>query len=194
MNYTYNWNTEFIKNVKLFNISNLDLCLEIGCFEGLTSNYICDNMLSNTGKLYCIDPLLDSYIVENPSQDDLLDNENHFTYFKGQFERFIENTNTNRNKIILLRDTSSNAFKNLNDILFDFIYIDGDHRPDYVYNDAINSFKHCKTNGIILFDDYIWLEHKGEESTKFGIDKFLNEYNGKYELLLCEYQVMIKKL
>ena len=57
-----NWNSHFKKNTK--NISNCNLCLEIGAFEGLTSNYIVDNLLSKEGKLICLDLLENQYLVD----------------------------------------------------------------------------------------------------------------------------------
>jgi hypothetical protein len=64
MTYTREWNHEFVKNTKSINLNNQNLCLEIGSFEGLTSNYIVDNILSANGKLICVDPLTDNYLVE----------------------------------------------------------------------------------------------------------------------------------
>ena len=71
---------------------------------------------------------------------------------------------------------------------FDFIYIDGDHRLDAVYQDGINSLKLCSSNGYILFDDYEWHE------CGLGIDKFLDEFNEKYELIYKKEQVLIQKI
>lgn len=197
MNYTQNWNQEFKNNTK--NIKNLDLCLEIGCFEGLTSNYIVDNILSTEGKLICVDPLTDTYLSENLTEKDLQDNKTVYSYFNNQYERFIGNTSKylESKRIELYRDFSSKIFDELiykYENKVDFIYIDGDHRASAVYIDAINSFTLCKKNGIILFDDYTWGEQYGEESTRNGVDKFLKEYNGKYETLINAYQYMIRKL
>jgi hypothetical protein len=63
-NYTEKWNGGFIKNTNIF-VKNIDLCLEIGCFEGMTSNYIVDNILTENGKLICVDPLTDIYLNDN---------------------------------------------------------------------------------------------------------------------------------
>jgi predicted O-methyltransferase YrrM len=190
-NFTKNWNQEFIKNTK--DISNLNLCLEIGSFEGLTSKYICENLLSERGKLICIDPLTDNYLNDNLSNDDKLNNGNEFSYFNGQYDRFMNNVGeyVENGKIELIRDLSSNSYKNLIKKFsskFDLIYIDGDHRPDSVYLDGINCFELCKNNGYILFDDYLW------KDTGKGIDRFLEEKNGQYELLINDYQILIKKI
>jgi predicted O-methyltransferase YrrM len=195
-NYTHNWSGEFINNTR--GINNLDLCLEIGSFEGLTSNYIVDNILSTEGKLICIDPLTDVYLNDNLSELDIKRNNSDFVYFKDQYSRFINNVKEHleSNKIELVRDLSTNIFpeliKNYKN-KFDFIYIDGDHRSEGVYIDAINSFELIKKGGLILFDDYLW-EESNIQSTKIGIDKFLDEYSNNYRILIKSYQVLIEKL
>ena len=95
MSYTRNWNQEFVNNTNQIKLKNQKLCLEIGSFEGLTSNYIVDNILSDDGKLICIDPLTDTYLVENLSENDIEHNNNGWKYFNGQYDRFIENTKNN---------------------------------------------------------------------------------------------------
>ena len=69
MKYTHNWNSEFKSNTN--NLGKFNLCLEIGCFEGLTSNYICDRLLNHNGKLICVDPLTDNYLNTDLSEKDV---------------------------------------------------------------------------------------------------------------------------
>lgn len=193
--YTQDWNQnqKFIKSTNRFIDKKFDLCLEIGAFEGLTSNYIVDNLLTENGRLVCIDPLTDVYLNDNLSQEDIQKNTVDFSYFKDQYSRFKSNVKEHliTGKINLVRNLSTNVFPILIEKYenkFDFIYIDGDHRPEAVYIDAVNSFKLCKTNGFILFDDYQWF------NTHEGIDKFLNEYYGRYGLISKDYQVLIQKI
>lgn len=190
--YTYNWNREFIKNTSKFKKKILN-CLEIGCFEGLTSNYIIENLISESGKLTCIDPLSDVYISENPSNSDSIKNNIDFKYFEGQYSRFINNVreHLDSGKIELIRDFSSKILPELKMThfeKFDFIYIDGDHRPESVYFDGVNCYELCKKNGYILFDDYKW------NDTGTGIDRFLLEYSNKIKILIKDYQVLIQKI
>jgi len=190
--YTHNWNGEFIRSTASLRNKNANLCLEIGSFEGITSNYIVDYILSNTGKLICIDPLTDNYLNDNLSEYDIQRNNTNFAYFKDQYSRFINNVKEHieSGKLELIRDLSVNVFPELNKKYkdsFDLIYIDGDHRPEGVYIDAINSFELCKRGGWLVFDDYNW------ENTGLGINKFLDEYNGKYVCLDKGAQVTIKK-
>jgi len=191
-NYTHNWNQEFIKNTQGFK-KKLSNCLEIGSFEGLTSNYIVENLISETGKLICIDPLTDVYINENLSESDDLRNRKDFKYFEGQYMRFVNNVeeHLSSGKIELIRDLSTKVLPRMKTThfeSFDFIYIDGDHRPEIVYFDAVNTFELCKKDGYILFDDYRW------NDTGVGVDRFLSEYSNRIKILIKDYQVLVQKI
>lgn len=176
--FTQDWNGEFKKNTANLK-GTVNFALEIGAFEGLTSTYICDNLFKDKdSRMIAIDPLTDEYLPDH--EDNAL--------FVGQYDRFIRNT---RNyPIELMRMTSDKAFKQsgFKDYRFDFIYIDGDHRHDAVYQDGANAFHCCRVGGHILFDDYEW-----REETKHGIDSFLRDYDSWLEVVVKGYQVMIKK-
>lgn len=173
--FTQDWNGEFKRNTQGMKVN---FALEIGSFEGLTSCYICDNMLTEGGRIICVDPLTDEYL---PGHED-----NHL--FVGQYERFIRNTKGR--PVELMRMTSNEAFasKGFSDYRFDFIYIDGDHRREQVYKDGLRAFDVCRVGGHILFDDYQW-----RNETKEGIDQCLRDLTGFYELRASGYQIMIKK-
>lgn len=195
-NYSDGWSLPFQISTK--DLENIDLCLEIGCFEGLTSKYIVEKKLSNNGILVCVDPLTDVYLNDNLDDNDKKNNETIFKYFNSQHERFMKNCEEElkNERIILFRDLSVNVYPILKSELsgmFDLIYIDGDHRANSVYVDAINCFELCKNNGHILFDDYSWGNEYGENATHVGIDKFLDEYKNKYQIISKNYQVLIKK-
>ena len=159
-------------------------CVEIGSFEGMGSilihNLLCKNKDSI---LYCIDPFDDEYVKGN----------NNMAFWnnacKGQYYKFKHNTQ-NYLKLIEMRGISDIMIPKLDDNSIDFCYIDGDHSPDQVYKDIIYMFEKMKNNSIVLFDDYLW-EMNGIV-TKPGIDKFLIEYKGQYEILLQNYQLAIR--
>lgn len=170
----HGWNRPFIENTKGI---KADFALEIGAFEGLTSRYICDNILNPGGRMIAVDPLTDEYLPGH---------EENFR-FKGQYDRFIRNT---RNyPIELLRMKSQEAFEQpgFMDYRFDFIYVDGDHSEEAVFQDARKSLKLCKPGGYILFDDYEW-----REETKRGIDRFLDRYKQRFKIIHKNYQVLIR--
>lgn len=162
------------------------LCVEIGSFEGIGSILI-NNVLCNhsNSKLLCIDPFDDEYVKGN----DKMAFWN--SACKGQLGRFKKNT-INYPKIIECKGTSDAIIPTLEDNSIDFAYIDGDHSPEQVYKDAVNTFPKMKKCGIILFDDYLW--NINGIRTAIGIDKFLHEYTGKYTLLIKNYQLAISIL
>lgn len=160
------------------------VCVEIGAFEGRGSILICDYLCQNEdSKIYCIDPFDDEYVKGN----DKMAFWNHAC--NGQLARFRHNV-SGYSKIVEYKGTSDIMIPTLEDNSVDFVYIDGDHSPEQVYSDAVNMFGKMKKGGVILFDDYLW-EINGIV-TKIGIDKFLEEYKGKYELLLSNFQLAIR--
>ena len=106
--------------------------------------------------------------------------------------RFVNNVQEHleSGKIELIRDLSTKVLPQMKIThfeRFDFIYIDGDHRPEGVYFDAVNTFELCKKDGYILFDDYTWCD------TGIGVDKFLSEYSEQIKIIMKGYQVLIRK-
>lgn len=159
-------------------------CVEIGSFEGrgsiLINNYLCNN---NNSILYCIDPFDDEYVKGN-------DNMAFWnSACNGQYIRFKNNT-ANMINIVEMKGVSDDMIQKLDDNSIDFCYIDGDHSPEQVYKDAINMFGKMKDKGVVLFDDYLWVING--IVTKDGIDRFLKEFEGKYEILFKNYQLAIR--
>lgn len=174
--YTQHWNRAFIENTK--DLKKFNFALEIGCFEGLTSNYICDNLLEPDGRLICIDPLEDYYLKDGSD-------EKTNQLFVGQYDRFIKNTKGQ--PIELIQTESKEAYHILQNYLFAFIYIDGSHLENDVYFDGVNCFKLLRAGGYMLFDDYTW----GECGK--GIDTFLSEYGNQLSVIKKNEQVLIRK-
>jgi len=97
-----------------------------------------------------------------------------------------------QDKINILKGFSNQKVPLLEDNFFDIIYIDGNHEPEFVLEDAVLSFRKLKINGYMIFDDY---ELGGPDHTMRGIDGFLNGYHKRIKILgvFC-YQVFILKL
>jgi predicted O-methyltransferase YrrM len=158
--------------------------LEIGAFYG--ANIISVGLsygLHNESKLYCIDPWEDY---------------NEYNEYKNEqphiYETFNENIKNSgfQDKIIINRGYSNKEVCKFNDDFFDIIYIDGNHEPEYVLEDAVISFRKLKVNGIMIFDDYGW---GGPDLTQKGIDAFLSGYSKRIQYLNnINTQVLIKKI
>lgn len=169
------WNAEFIKNTK--DLGKFNLVGEVGCFEALTTKYICENMLNEFGRVVTIDPHYQYYYDG--------DNGVH-PYFKDQYQRFLRNSRGL--PINHIRKEAKDAFPEIKDLRFDLWYIDGIHFHPHPYNDGSWAFATTKIGGILAFDDYTW-----NESSKESIDKFLTDFEGAYELIHKDYQVVIRK-
>ncbi len=103
----------------------------------------------------------------------------------------VENSGA-KHKLVINRGYSNTEIPKFENDFFDIIYIDGNHEPEYVLEDAVLSFRKLKKNGIMIFDDYGW---GGPDFTKRGIDGFLFGYHKKIQILgELNTQVFIQKL
>jgi len=153
--------------------------LEIGCYEGLSSVYFSDTILSDSeSTLTCVDPFLN---VDDNDHGHLLQNKEE--------ENFDYNISNSKNfhKITVFKVTSDEFFA-LNTKYFDFIYIDGCHLTEIVARDVENSFKFLEKNGIIWMDDYVY------PPCKIAIDKFLEIHKNEYVIIHEGYQLAIRKI
>ncbi len=159
--------------------------LEIGCFEGKATHWICRNILTGNN---CRIRVVDTFGGSMEHKD------RNFS-FNGVKERFIENTKEYEAMIDIYQMESQKMLREVNAPIFDFIYVDGSHTAPDVLEDAILAWRLLKPNGIMIFDDYAWDAYKSEpeKNPRLAIDSFLAVMKGKYELLHKDYQVAIRK-
>jgi FkbM family methyltransferase len=170
-------NANFILNTS--ELPKMDLVIEVGTMEGVTAKYICENLLNESGRMICVDPLYDYYVTDDPR---------YHPEFKHQFQRFKRNTRGL--PVELWRGESKVMLPELNALRADLVYVDGNHYPDWPYHDLCWAFAITKVGGYILADDYnLWAE-----DTKASIDKFLDEFNGFYDIVHSNYQILIRKV
>jgi predicted O-methyltransferase YrrM len=166
--------------------------LEIGSFEGRATTWLLENVLTHeTSRIDCVDPFRKDY-----------------------YRRFLSNIVAWRPRVTVHRGLSDRVLPTLEGA-FDFIYIDGDHRPFAILSDAVHAWPRLKVGGILIFDDYLFVPHEfdrqldGEWSEKrarrqiarhraqcpkTAIDGFLMAMTGQYELLGQGYQLALRKL
>ena len=181
----YRLANNWFNHIDVSNYSNKQIkYLEIGAFYGANIISVANTYgLHNDSKLYCIDPWED--YDEYPEYK----NKQSSTY-----NSFINNINNSgvKDKFIINRGYSNLEIPKFQDDFFDIIYIDGNHEPEYVLEDAVLSFRKLKQNGIMIFDDYGW---GGPNLTQKGIDGFLSGYHKKIKILgALNTQVFIKKI
>ena len=157
--------------------------LEIGVFYGANLLSVANTYgLHPDSKLYGVDPWedYDEYPEYKEQQSKIYDS----------FITNLQNSGV-QDKVVLHRGYSNLEIPKFQDEFFDIIYIDGNHEPEYVLEDAVLSFRKLKKEGIMIFDDYGW---GGPDLTKRGIDGFLNGYHKRITYLgEKDSQVFIRK-
>lgn len=157
--------------------------LEIGTFYGANVLVAEKTYAAHEGsKLYCIDPWEDY---------------SEYPEYKGQqattYDTFMKNVRLSgkQGKINIRRGYSNIEVPKFQDEFFDIIYIDGNHEPEYVLEDAVLSFRKLKKGGVMIFDDYGW---GGPDMTQKGIDAFLSGYHKRITVLgLVNAQYIIQR-
>jgi len=182
---TYRTADNWIYHINLLNYQNRPInYLEIGAFYGANLLSVERTFAKNPGsKLYCIDPWEDY---------------SDYPEYKGQqksiYDCFLSNIKNSgiSDKIEISRGYSNIELPKFEDEFFDMIYIDGNHEPQYVLEDAVISFRKLKKNGIMIFDDYGW---GGPDLTQRGIDAFISGYHKVIKNLgMRDNQVFVQKL
>lgn len=161
----------------LINRDNLSI-LHIGAYTGRCSEWMM-NTVNKTCKLVDVDTWTGSDRAKGQLDDYNQDYNEIENIHNARISKF--------SNIKKFKGTSDEYFKSIKDQgeIFDFIYVDGSHKYDDVYNDAINSYKHLKTGGIIAFDDYYWkIDQPKELIPHFAIKRFISEYD--FEILIDE--------
>ena len=127
---------------KLINSSNFSgSFVEIGVGEGIFSKYILEN--TSLSQLILIDP------YTNFTFPNFLDSMNSLDMEK-LFKKAIDNLFNYRDRIIFIRNTSSNAVLDINDNSLDVVYIDGNHAYEYVLEDLNNYWPKLRPGGIMF--------------------------------------------
>jgi predicted O-methyltransferase YrrM len=174
--------TEWLKHYK----DKPCYAIEIGCFEGRSTLWFLENILTHK----------DSVII---AVDTFKGSEEHTQeQVEGLYERFENNLSGYLDKKCFVKEETSEEFFEKHFILnpngtdgADFAYIDGSHKAEDVYKDAIGCWEVLNLGGILIFDDYLWKEK--EDRPKAGIDKFIFEKWDEIEVINKGYCVFVVK-
>ncbi|MGK7909885.1 MAG: class I SAM-dependent methyltransferase [Synechococcus sp.] len=179
---------------KLENSPNLHF-LEIGSWEGRSTCWLIDNILTHeSAEITCIDTFEGSIEHQNP-ESPLCQNEQNLKSVESRFDFNITTTGS-RNKVNRIVGSSQEVLRTLPLNTYDFLYIDGSHVAPDVLEDAILGWRLVKVNGLIIFDDYHWPQFKDNPTLhpKLAIDAFLTVFKDKTKIIHKGYQVVIEKI
>jgi predicted O-methyltransferase YrrM len=125
--------------------------LEIGCFLGKSTHYLCTNLI-NAGRedvtVYGLDTFRGS--TEHKFLDKITKDGSFYETTKQNLQYFI-----GRNQCHLIESRSDNqeTIDRFEDKTFDVIMVDGAHEYDAVLEDIQNWWPKVKDGGIMLLDD-----------------------------------------
>jgi hypothetical protein len=158
--------------------------LEIGVFYGANLLSVCDTYAKHPGsRAFAVDPWADydEYSEYRGQQDSA------YAAFRRNLER-----SGHLEKVRVLRGYSHAVVPALEDGLFDIVYIDGNHEPEYVVEDAVLAFRKLKAGGYMIFDDFGW---GGPDLTQRGIEAFCHAFHKRIQhVALHDSQMILKKL
>ena len=154
-----------LANILLSNIKN-GIFVEIGCDTGSFSNYLLET--NKECVLYSIDPYIcyEEYVdsINNITGDNLYN----------QTKQYLNNKFGHR--FNLIRKFSNQSKDDVPNNL-DFVYIDGNHKYKYVYEDLCIFYEKLSPNGIIIGDDAVDIDESKRNSDG---DIFIEWLPGSY--------------
>jgi hypothetical protein len=167
----------FLNNIEIINFflpKSKDIkfdYLEIGSYEGMSLL----NILEQYKNVHatCIDLWSDAEVEK---------------VFDENFKNFKNLEKIKSDSIIALRKLNGNKRE------FDYVYIDGLHEGTHVLIDAIQSFKLLKTNGVIIFDDFMQYDRNLLYKSYEGIYCFLKLFKKQIKILYFQNILVIKKV
>lgn len=163
-----------------------DTVLEIGSYEGRSTVWIIENMLTENGTLICIDTWAGG---EDHSGID-------FSAVENRFENNIKKAKYGNQRIYKVKGTSVNGLATCitGQHQFDFIYIDGSHVAKDVLTDACMAWPMLKSGGLMVFDDYSWGDSRDIlHRPKMAIDSFVNLFAEDLMILSIGSQLVARK-
>lgn len=158
--------------------------LEIGCFEGRSTCWFLDNILTHPlSDITCIDTFEGSAEHKELGVD-----------FSDTYRRFIANVG---GRARVRRGESWDVLRSLsaNHHHYQLVYVDGSHEARDVLTDMVLAWGMLERGGVMVCDDYGWDRYpEPHRNPRLAIDSFLACFTGQYKLLHCGYQVILERI
>ena len=148
--------------------------LEIGCFEGRSTLWFLENVLTHPEtRTACIDVFTDE--------------------IEANFDHNVK-VSTQGNRVIKYKGYSQDILRKLEYDSFDFVYIDGCHLASCALTDAVLSWDLLRAGGFIIFDDYgLKINEPPSQRPKTAIDAFIEAFADQIYVREMSSQVIVEK-
>jgi predicted O-methyltransferase YrrM len=183
------WTELFVNNKR-----QIKDVLEVGCYEGRATVWLCENVLTEPGSTYEVIDTFGGSLSESGMVHEKEQSEQGALTIEENFRHNIQFFPDIEFKIH--KGFSQKVLPQLDKKEYDLIYIDASHRADDTLVDAYFAHKLLKPGGIIIFDDFGWKDPKDLapiNSPELGIRMFWQLYQSEYEILFEGYQVGFMK-
>ena len=139
--------------------------VEVGTEGGKYAFVLCES--NPELKLFCIDPYL---VYEN--------GEGYKDINQNQFEKIYESAKARLApyNASIIRGLSMDVVDDFEDNSLDFVYIDGNHRLDYVVQDLIKWTDKVKPGGIVAGHDFIRLRGQYYSHVPYALEAYVKSY------------------
>ena len=138
--------------------------VEVGTYKG---EYAKEILSRWKGKLY----LVDVWFVQDESVYVDMSNQNNY---KDIFSACMDNIKNNEDRCYMIRANSKHAVDLFEDESLDFVYIDANHKYDFVKEDIKLWYPKVRKGGILSGHDYLKLDwYNDPHFDKNGKDKFI---------------------
>lgn len=161
--------------------------LEIGCFEGMTTAWMFENILTH--------PQSCAVVIDTFRGSPEI-GENHHERNPTMLERFKANTEAHADRLTIYQSDTEQILTRLRDeSAFDIIYVDASHKQKDVLRDAMNAWLLLVRGGILIFDDYLWYppDHSEELPVKKAVDAFMYGFKDYIQPIHIGSQVVLRK-
>jgi len=127
---------------------------EIGVDKGTFSHHMVSK--SDLQKYYCIDPWIDDFGSGYGKEKYDKDGSNRQKDCENHLKEFID-----AGRVELVKAFSIEVYQEIPDGLLDFVYIDGDHSLEGIFNDIYAWTPKVRTGGVVAGHDYKDGENSG---------------------------------
>jgi predicted O-methyltransferase YrrM len=155
--------------------------LQLGAYTGDASLWMLDNVLTGQNSI-----LID--VDTWQGSDEEIHKQMDFSDVESVYDAKVKGR-ASKNKMTTVSYLLKNSFD------YDFVYVDADHTAASALIDGELAWQYLKPNGILAFDDYEWGSNlPAHLAPKLGVNLFIHRYQGKFENLIVNGQVWLRKL